>query len=131
MPLYFPRLYKTLLFQSGVFLGPISTIPMVLFSGFFAKLEDIPVYFQWLPYLSYVKYSFEGTMVAIYGLNRPKLECKREYCHFKYPTTFLNEMSFKGDMLTYFIDIGVLSGLFVFLRIVAYFVLRIRLFQNR
>lgn len=70
-------------------------------------------------------------MVAIYGLNRPKLECKREYCHFKYATTFLNEMSIKGDMLTYFIDIGVLSGLFVFLRIVAYFVLRIRLFQNR
>lgn len=117
--------------ESGVFLGPISTIPMVLFSGFFARLEDIPVYFQWLPYLSYVKYSFEGTMVAIYGLNRPKLECNSEYCHFKYPTAFLKEMSIKGDMLTYFIDIGVLSGLFVFLRIVAYFVLRIRLFQNR
>lgn len=70
-------------------------------------------------------------MVAIYGLNRPKLECNSEYCHFKYPTAFLKEMSIKGDMLTYFIDIGVLSGLFVFLRIVAYFVLRIRLFQNR
>ncbi|KAL1506835.1 hypothetical protein ABEB36_006124 [Hypothenemus hampei] len=117
--------------ESGVFLGPISTIPMVLFSGFFAKLEDIPFYFQWLPYLSYVKYSFEGTMVAIYGLERNKLECKKEYCHFKYPTTFLNEMSFKGDMMTYFIDIAVLSGLFIFLRIVAYFLLRIKLFQNR
>ncbi|XP_066142212.1 ATP-binding cassette sub-family G member 4 [Euwallacea fornicatus] len=117
--------------ESGVFLGPISTIPMVLFSGFFAKLEDIPFYFQWLPYISYVKYSFEGTMVAIYGLNRSKLECKQDYCHFKYPTTFLNEMSFKGDMLTYFIDITVLSGLFVFLRVVAYFVLRIKLMQNR
>ncbi|XP_048516989.1 ATP-binding cassette sub-family G member 4 isoform X2 [Dendroctonus ponderosae] len=117
--------------ESGVFLGPISTVPMVLFSGFFAKLEDIPFYFQWLPYLSYVKYSFEGTMVAIYGLNRSKLVCNRDYCHFKYPSAFLDEMSLKGDMLTYFIDIGVLSGLFVFLRIVAYFVLRIRLFQNR
>ncbi|XP_050308153.1 ATP-binding cassette sub-family G member 4 [Anthonomus grandis grandis] len=117
--------------ESGVFLGPISTIPMVLFSGFFAKLQDIPFYFQWLPYLSYVKYSFEGTMVAIYGLDRPKLSCTADYCHFKYPKSFLEEMSFKGDMMTYFIDIAVLSGLFVFLRILAFFVLRIKLFQNR
>ncbi|CAG9762883.1 unnamed protein product [Ceutorhynchus assimilis] len=117
--------------ESGVFLGPISTIPMVLFSGFFAKLEDIPFYFSWLPYLSYVKYSFEGTMVAIYGLNRPKLTCTLDYCHFKYPSTFLNEMGFKGDMETYFIDIGVLTGLFIFLRVIAYFVLRIKLFHNR
>lgn len=117
--------------ESGVFLGPISTIPMVLFSGFFANLEDIPYYLKWLPYISYVKYSFEGAMVAIYGLNRPKLECNIAYCHFKYPTAFLNQMSFKGDMRTYFIDIGVLCGLFVFLRIIAYFVLRIKLMQNR
>ncbi|KAF7270306.1 ABC transporter expressed in trachea [Rhynchophorus ferrugineus] len=117
--------------ESGVFLGPISTIPMVLFSGFFANLDDIPYYLSWLPYISYVKYSFEGSMVAIYGLNRPKLECTVDYCHFKHPTTFLKQMSMKGDMTTYFIDIGVLGGLFVFLRIVAFFVLRIKLFQNR
>ncbi|XP_030745778.1 ATP-binding cassette sub-family G member 4 [Sitophilus oryzae] len=117
--------------ESGVFLGPISTIPMVLFSGFFANLDDIPYYLKWLPYISYVKYSFEGSMVAIYGLNRPKLQCTVDYCHFKYPTAFLNQMSMKGDMTTYFIDIAVLGGLFVFLRIVAYFVLRIKLFQNR
>ncbi|XP_060530467.1 ATP-binding cassette sub-family G member 4 isoform X2 [Cylas formicarius] len=117
--------------ESGVFLGPISTIPMVLFSGFFANLDDIPQYLQWLPYLSYVKYSFEGSMIAIYGLNRPKLECKVDYCHFKYPTTFLNQMSMKGDMRTYVIDVIVLSSLFIVLRVSAYFVLRIKLMQNR
>lgn len=104
---------------------------MVLFSGFFANLDDIPYYLSWLPYASYVKYSFEGVMVSIYGLDREKLECKELYCHFKYPTTFLKQMSMKGDIDTYIIDVVVLIGLFVLLRVVAYFVLRIKLFQNR
>ncbi|KAJ8951752.1 hypothetical protein NQ318_012603 [Aromia moschata] len=117
--------------ESGVFLGPISTIPMVLFSGFFANLEDIPYYIKWLPYMSYLKYGFEASMIAIYGLDRPKLECNADYCHFKYPKSFLKEMSMNEDMTSYLIDVAVLCGLFILLRICAYFVLRIKLFQNR
>lgn len=117
--------------QSGVFLGPISTIPMVLFSGFFANLDDIPYYLKWLPYASYVKYSFEGTMIAMYGLNREKLECNIDYCHFKYPKQFLEEMSMKDDMNTFILDVSVLLGIFLVLRFFTYFVLRIKLQQNR
>lgn len=104
---------------------------MVLFSGFFAKLEDIPYYLSWLPYLSYVKYSFEGTLVSIYGLGRKKLECHELYCHFKDPKKFLDTMCVKGDLDTYVIDVVVLIGFFILLRICAYFVLRIKLIQNR
>uniref|UniRef100_A0A0U9HSJ3 Putative ABCG protein n=1 Tax=Chrysomela populi TaxID=154003 RepID=A0A0U9HSJ3_CHRPP len=117
--------------EGGVFLGPISTIPMVLFSGFFSKLDDIPYYLRWLPYMSFLKYGFEGSMIAIYGLNRPKLKCTIPYCPFKYPETFLEQMSMKDDMQTYLINVGVLTGLFLFLRICAYFMLRIKLMQNR
>ncbi|CAG9827922.1 unnamed protein product [Diabrotica balteata] len=117
--------------EGGVFLGPISTIPMVLFSGFFTNLNDIPFYLRWLPYLSYLKYGFEACMIAIYGLDRPKLTCNIEYCHFKYPKKFLEQMSMKDDMVSYFIDVGVLGGLFIFLRVIAYFMLRIKLMQNR
>ncbi|CAG9819793.1 unnamed protein product [Phaedon cochleariae] len=117
--------------EGGVFLGPISTIPMVLFSGFFAKLDDIPYYLKWLPYLSYLRYGFEGSMIAIYGLGRPKLTCTVTYCPFKYPETFLEQMSMKDDMRTYLIDVGVLTGLFLFLRVCAYFLLRLKLVQNR
>lgn len=124
-------LKRTFIFQGGVFLGPISTIPMVLFSGFFSNLNDIPYYIKWLPYASYLKYGFEASMIAIYGLNRPKLECTVLYCHFKYPKTFLDQMSMKDDMTSYIIDVAVLCGLFILLRICAYFVLRIKLFQNR
>ncbi|XP_045480296.1 ATP-binding cassette sub-family G member 1-like [Harmonia axyridis] len=117
--------------ESGVFLGPISTIPMVLFSGFFANLDDIPYYLKWLPYASYVKYSFEGTMIAIYGLDRKKLDCKNDYCHFKYPKQFLEDMSMKDDMNTFIINVSVLIGIFLTLRFFTYFVLRIKLRQNR
>ncbi|KAJ8922837.1 hypothetical protein NQ315_007872 [Exocentrus adspersus] len=117
--------------EAGVFLGPISTIPMVLFSGFFANLEDIPYYIRWLPYVSYLKYGFEASMISIYGLNRPKLECNMMYCHFKDPKKFLEQMSMSMDMTSYIIDVTVLAVLFVFLRVCAYFVLRIKLLQNR
>lgn len=104
---------------------------MVLFSGFFANLNDIPYYLRWLPYMSYLRYGFEASMISIYGLKREKLQCNIDYCHFKYPKTFLNQMSMKGDMESYLIDVAVLGGLFLFLRVCAYFVLRIKLMQNR
>lgn len=117
--------------QGGTFLGPISTIPMVLFSGFFSKLSDIPWYLSWLTYVSFTRYSFEGTMIAIFGLDRPKMKCNQIYCHFRKPKDFLENFSLTGDFNTYLIDVIVLIALFVVLRVVAYFVLRIKLLQLR
>lgn len=70
-------------------------------------------------------------MIAIFGLNRAKLKCNQDYCHFKIPEKILDNFSLSGDINTYIIDASVLVALFVVLRIVAYFVLRIKLLQIR
>ncbi|XP_043462541.1 ATP-binding cassette sub-family G member 4 [Leptopilina heterotoma] len=111
--------------ESGVFIGPVSTVPVILFSGFFVKFKAIPSYLKILSYVSYVRYGFEGAMISVYGYNRAKLKCSEPYCHFKSPQKFLEEMSMVDAV--YWIDVVALVGFLIGLRIVAYFVLRLKL----
>ncbi|PSN50348.1 ATP-binding cassette sub-family G member 1 [Blattella germanica] len=115
--------------QNGVFFGPVASVPILLFSGFFVNFNTIPEYLQWVPYVSYIRYGFEGAMISIYGYGREKLHCSEAYCHFRNPTKFLEEM----DMATaeYWIDAIALAGFFLLLRCVAYFVLRLKLHSKK
>ncbi|KAI4463706.1 abc transporter g family member 28 [Holotrichia oblita] len=115
--------------QNGVFLAPVMSVPFLLFSGFFVSFDAIPIYLRWITYLSYIRYGFEGTALATYSFNRPKLMCSVQYCHFKDPTTTLEEL----DMLNanYNVDIIALIAIFLVLRISAYFFLRWKLKSNR
>lgn len=112
-------------------MGPMATIPLVLFCGFFVSFKDIPPYISWFSYLTYVRYMFEGSIVTIFGLNRGKFECNKDYCPFRYPETFLETLAMKGDFDTYLIDVLALSGIFIFLRICVYFVLRVKILASR
>lgn len=111
--------------QSGVFIGPVSSVPIILFSGFFVNFDAIPKYLKFLSYVSYVRYSFEGAMISVYGYNRAKLKCSDAYCHFKSPTKFLEEMSMQNAV--FWLDAVALAGFLLTLRVIAYFVLRLKL----
>ncbi|XP_017768632.1 PREDICTED: ATP-binding cassette sub-family G member 4 [Nicrophorus vespilloides] len=115
--------------QNGVFLAPVMSVPFLLFSGFFVSFDAIPIYLRWITYLSYIRYGFEGTALATYSFDRPKLKCSVPYCHFKSPMTTLEEL----DMVDsdYTIDIVALVVIFFVLRIAAFLFLRWKLKSNR
>ncbi|EEB20292.1 ABC transporter, putative [Pediculus humanus corporis] len=111
--------------QNGVFLAPVMSVPFLLFSGFFVSFDAIPIYLRWITYLSYIRYGFEGTALATYGFGREKLKCFQIYCHFRNPTTTLEEL----DMLDadFTVDIVALIIIFFILRISAFLFLRWKL----
>lgn len=103
---------------------------MMMFAGFGVTLRDLPSYLYWGSYVSYLRYGLEGIVGAIYGLERPTLDCPDDqYCHYKYPTKFLNEISMRGDQ--FWNDIIALVLILFFLRIIAYVLLRWKLMAVR
>ena len=114
--------------KSAVFLGPISVIPLLLFSGFFIKLDNIPTGLHWISYVAFIRYGYEGTMVAIYGNDRDFLDCSanvngtnaQQSQFLCDPKNILEDLTLEEETL---FDIAVLSGFFVVLRLIGLFIL--------
>ncbi|XP_014486774.1 PREDICTED: ATP-binding cassette sub-family G member 4-like [Dinoponera quadriceps] len=110
--------------QNSVIFGPFVILPFMIFSGFFVRIRDAHPYLQWLFHTSFLKYGFEGLMIAIYGNNRAKLKCSADYCHFAIPEKLLSEVDMK--YADYWFNMTVLIVLYIVLNIVAYITLKIR-----
>ncbi|XP_058805822.1 ATP-binding cassette sub-family G member 4-like [Phymastichus coffea] len=111
--------------QTAPIFGPFTILPYVIFSGFFVHLNDAPSWLQWLFHVSFLKYGFEGVMIAIYGNNRPKMQCSEDYCQFCWPRVFLKAVDMEHS--DYCFAAAFLFGLYVVLDLSAYFVLRWKL----
>lgn len=85
---------------------------------------------QWLTYISFARYSWEGMLVAIYGNNRGALACKdTDKLCFRESGDVLHSMDIEETALhinqgKFYFDCVVLSLFFITLRLITYMVLR-------
>uniref|UniRef100_A0A182U2S1 ABC-2 type transporter transmembrane domain-containing protein n=1 Tax=Anopheles melas TaxID=34690 RepID=A0A182U2S1_9DIPT len=111
--------------KNGAIFGPFFICPFLIFSGFFIHLTDAHPIMHWLFHISFLKYALQGAAMAIFGYDRPRMDCDETYCHFVLPKKFLKEVDMlDADFVEAVIALGVIF--FVF-RVSAFYVMQYRM----
>uniref|UniRef100_A0A0U9HYG8 Putative ABCG protein n=1 Tax=Chrysomela populi TaxID=154003 RepID=A0A0U9HYG8_CHRPP len=112
---------------NGTFVGIICLCCFFLFGGFFILLGHMSKIMYAITNLSFIGFTVEGTMQAIYGYDRPPLHCPEEveFCLYVSPATLLKDIGM--DRQNYWMDVAYLFSVVILFRIVAFFLLRRKL----
>ncbi|XP_041451867.1 ATP-binding cassette sub-family G member 4 isoform X2 [Drosophila obscura] len=105
--------------QLAIFLVPSGTIPFLLFSGFFIRLNELSWFLRPICDVSFFRYIFEGLLRAIYGYGRGDLDCHANFCYYRRADQFLMDFGMGGDEFGW--DLAVL-GVYVVLLLVSFYV---------
>lgn len=112
---------------NGTFLGAITVCAMVCLAGYLVFFSHMPLIFYYVSYINFFRYAVDGMVQAIYGFQRENLHCPTniDYCHLRIPSMILEELSMSRPM--FWIDVSVMFGWFVVIRILVYNSLKRRL----
>lgn len=104
---------------SGIFLSPFFT-----FSSAAILMKDTSTYFHWLFHANFVDNAIKGSVQAIFGMNRTKIECDALYCHYSYPSKVLQEVEASVSVER---SLMVLVAYAVFSRVITFIFIKYRL----
>ncbi|XP_044008018.1 ATP-binding cassette sub-family G member 4-like [Aphidius gifuensis] len=111
---------------NGVFIGSILSVAMFILSlqGFGDK-TPLSIYRLCGMYISYTRYSLEAIVISIFGYDREGLSCPDDYCHYKMPIEILKMTHM--EQRDFWINIKILFGFFIVIKLLAYYLLRRRM----
>lgn len=102
-------------------LGSFFICPFVLFSNFFVQKRDTSELWHWLFETSFIKHAFDGSIQAVFGWDRPKLTCEAEYCPYRWPHKFVNDMGITENFSNVILKLITLALIFRFIAFVIMF----------
>lgn len=105
-------------------LGSFFICPFVLFSGFFISIKDASYIWHWIFHVSFIKHALDGSLQAIFGGDRGKLECEADYCHYRWPYKFLESLGISDSIPNVMTKLIVFALIF---RAIAFFIMWVRL----
>lgn len=115
--------------QNNIFLAIAMSMIFVTSSGFYVSFKVTSIFAPLISFLTFGRYGFDATVLAIYSFGRGKLPCFAEYCQFRMPEILLEELGIIGGNIKFYI-IGLVIILLV-LRILAYISLAIKLRSSK
>jgi len=97
--------------------SPALILPFVIFSGFFINNSSTPVYFIWIPYISFVNYAFRIVVTQVF--KDQTFTCdSSDPCTYPNGEAVIESLDFDGNSLA--LDFSILAAMYVFFRLLAF-----------
>lgn len=107
--------------ETATLISPFIVTLLILFSGFYLNVTSIPVYFIWVYYISYYRYAFEALAINEFT-NKPITCLDWELVNGVCPITNGNQVLERyGFQMNLWVNVGILIGMIILFRIIAFF----------
>jgi ABC-type multidrug transport system ATPase subunit/ABC-type multidrug transport system permease subunit len=110
--------------EAAMALGPVILTLLMLFAGFYIKVDNIPPWFIWIYWISLFHFGYEGLVLNEFAGQKFVCPAAPAPCAFDTGTTLIKSLGMQGKVNNKWIDVGFLLAYTIILRVIAYLVLR-------